>query len=552
MGNDILYVSGSYGNGCDSFSQVIVRSGWVESGYELGVPDSNQCYGYQRKLESYGECKAAAQAFGYFFETYPLDVATYPQGCFYLSGEVFYNIHSVGSAMAGRTPMCERTHTLLIRQTISSKLWTAGESEVNANDPDNDNYAILNELESFRSVDGRFYFALNWPNANEDVTMQWSQSSNPLTENIAGYEEIDIDYTGQYWGGLEPSTNALMDGSVSHGNWFYAVGAYRIWNGGIPAYGGSAKDQVELYVQKKLVTEESSLNCYDETYKHYLSGYPSSATKCNPGGCTFEEAKAHCDSLSDCGGVTLDRDGLYTVRAGTVLKSSPDNEWSYLKSCGTTAQELYTNTQTTCHNNEKLSQPCNSAGGTDCTESECRQHCIDDASCTHAFAISNGGCILYSGCSSERKAGNSGTTYAINRPEICYRVTTAGWNCPNGFLIDGIYQYSGEINGKSSFQNSYGMYLRWASTWTQWIFDDDTVDTTSVAFQPSNADSTAPPTGTFLGASDDFFYYGSTCGNNADLVQSLQIVEEECSSDRRQLERKENLTLKDRLMDLQY
>ena len=83
---------------------------------------------------------------------------------------------------------------------------------------------------------------------------EWKQTSNPLTAKINGYEGISIPYTGQHWGGLEPSTSALMDGSVNHGNWFYAVGSFNKWHNGIPAYAKSdgdyeyAKQSVELYI----------------------------------------------------------------------------------------------------------------------------------------------------------------------------------------------------------------------------------------------------------------------------------------------------------------
>jgi len=107
---------------------------------------------------------------------------------------------------------------------------------------------------------------LTWPNSNEDVTMEWSQTSNPLVEDVVGYEPIDVPYTGRGWGGLEPSTNGLMDGSVLgtfKSNWFYAVGAYAKWPTGsntLPAYAKADNDnsyaqtQVELYVQKKQET----------------------------------------------------------------------------------------------------------------------------------------------------------------------------------------------------------------------------------------------------------------------------------------------------------
>jgi len=330
-----LYVSGQKSNGCDSFSYIIVRSGWVETGYEMGVPDSNKCYGSQTRIESYDDCAAAAQALGMFVSSFSSDI--HPQGCFEQFNEVFFNTASVGAAMQDRTPICKKSHTLLIRQTSTSKFFTADEFEVNPEDPENDNYAILNEMEDFRSNDGRFYFRLTWPNADEDVTYEWSQSSNPLFEDVSGYEAIDVPYTGRGWGGLEPSTNALMDGSVLGNfasNWFYAVGSFRIWGGGIPAYAKAdndnnyAQDQVELYVQKR-----TDASCYDqESIGYFLSSYPTDATKCNPGSCTFAEAKSHCDELSDCGGVTLNKDGLFTVRRGTELRTSPTGETSWLKS----------------------------------------------------------------------------------------------------------------------------------------------------------------------------------------------------------------------------
>jgi len=54
--------------------------------------------------------------------------------------------------------------------------------------------------------------------------------------------------------GLEVSNSALMDGSVGHSNWFYAVGSHSLWRGGIPSYAKSDNDNlypqqaVELYV----------------------------------------------------------------------------------------------------------------------------------------------------------------------------------------------------------------------------------------------------------------------------------------------------------------
>lgn len=107
-------------------------------------------------------------------------------------------------------------------------------------------------------MNGAFHFRLVWPEDEEGVSYEWLQTSNPLTESAAGYEPLHIPYTGRFWGGLEPSTSALMDGSVGSSNWFYAVGSYKLWKGnysqGYPSYAKTRSDnrypqtQVELYV----------------------------------------------------------------------------------------------------------------------------------------------------------------------------------------------------------------------------------------------------------------------------------------------------------------
>merc|ERR1712157_409473 len=67
-------------------------------------------------------------------------------------------------------------------------------------------------------------------------------------------------------------------------------------------------------------------------------GFAEGATKCNPNGCTFEQDKAYCDTLSTCVGVTLDPEGRYTVRGGRRAES-PMGCTSWMKS--------------TCQNSEK-------------------------------------------------------------------------------------------------------------------------------------------------------------------------------------------------------
>jgi len=149
------------------------------------------------------------------------------------------------------TPVMEEV--LLLRQTFPFK-WERDVLSKNADDASSSNYAILDRLEEFR-FRGSFHFRLVWPNDEEGIYYEWLQTSNPVSEDIAGYVPIHAPYTGRSWGGLEPSQNALMDGSVNHSNWFYAVGSYKLWRGqGYPSYAKTRSDnnypqtQIELYV----------------------------------------------------------------------------------------------------------------------------------------------------------------------------------------------------------------------------------------------------------------------------------------------------------------
>ena len=143
---------------------------------------------------------------------------------------------------------------LLFRQTVptyqSKDAWRLH----NENDPTNDNYSILSDIDdSFRGDDDKFHFKLVWPGSSLTQSQEWKQSSNPVTatsSGVSGYEAIDIHYTGNYWGGLEYNTGSpsLLDGSVNHSNWWYAVGSTQSHGGGIPGGNSTVVQVVELYV----------------------------------------------------------------------------------------------------------------------------------------------------------------------------------------------------------------------------------------------------------------------------------------------------------------
>lgn len=115
-----------------------------------------------------------------------------------------------------------------------------------------DKYSILGQLEKFRTNTSQvFEFLLEYDEISGKYN-RWQQTANPVTTTVAdgdgtafapGYTTnftgSHIDWTGNYWGGLTRSTSGqtFINGSVGHGNWFYAVGSRAIWGGnnkGIP------------------------------------------------------------------------------------------------------------------------------------------------------------------------------------------------------------------------------------------------------------------------------------------------------------------------------
>lgn len=112
--------------------------------------------------------------------------------------------------------------------------------------------SILYNLENFRNNQKQFEFLLEY---SELIGYnRWIQSSNPTTtsESISGYTPIHIDFSSNGWSGLAKSNSGstLIDGNVGNGNWNYAIGAIKAWNGGIPgASSTSIKESTDLWIR---------------------------------------------------------------------------------------------------------------------------------------------------------------------------------------------------------------------------------------------------------------------------------------------------------------
>ena len=114
-----------------------------------------------------------------------------------------------------------------------------------------DKISHLWAMELFRGTDNKFEFLLQYQSGGTSYN-RWKQSSNFTKESVAGYEAVSCSWTSNYWGGLEynGSSSTWADGSVNHGNWFYAIGCRKNYStGGIPSWNGVEPGWVELWVR---------------------------------------------------------------------------------------------------------------------------------------------------------------------------------------------------------------------------------------------------------------------------------------------------------------
>ncbi len=174
----------------------------------------------------------------------------------------------------------------------------------NESDPDADLYSILKHIERLRDPNGSFELRINWPESGIAGRNIWRQDSNPTTAPVVGYEALEIDYTNQYWAGMELSTSGAtyLDGSVQHDNWFYAVGSHGAWDNGIPAYGPAA-NRVALWVRTKAVGGAEVVSDCEQ---------PSGYSDLN-GDCDDQNASISPAADEVCNGVDDDCDGQIDI-----------------------------------------------------------------------------------------------------------------------------------------------------------------------------------------------------------------------------------------------
>jgi hypothetical protein len=144
---------------------------------------------------------------------------------------------------------------LIARQTASdasptsaqpSSSWaTLGDSSATQN------FSILDKLAT-KYGGGPYTLKMRWPELNSGKGGEnvWVQSSLPdatLGRGVkaTGYREIDIEYPGCFWAGLQrcdgPAGPAYICSLAANGNWWYPMGTSASWNAGASSFPGACE-----------------------------------------------------------------------------------------------------------------------------------------------------------------------------------------------------------------------------------------------------------------------------------------------------------------------
>ena len=205
-------------------------------------------------------------------------------------------------------------------------------------------YSALGTLDNYKDTTGNWEFMLQYPEIKGKYN-RWKQTGNPATTTIAngdgsanapGYSAVHIDWNYDYWGGLTKSTapETFLNGSVGMGTWFYAIGVYKGWYGGIPGPNDTAVFQgTELWARidtltkanKKTLTAKVGNLTTNGTYyvwvKDHLGNVSSKAVTTNKVDTTAPTAPT----------ITNSSGGNWTNKNVTITLSSTDSQSGVLK-----------------------------------------------------------------------------------------------------------------------------------------------------------------------------------------------------------------------------
>lgn len=126
-----------------------------------------------------------------------------------------------------------------------------------------DKFSLFDVMNANWQMNGKYEFLLKYESQPGKYN-RWQQTKRPQdeymnnTRPVTGYNAIHIDWTDSFWGGLERQNSDVnsisscwINGSVGHGNWFYAIGSSASFNGGIPSNASAETKGTTLYIRIK-------------------------------------------------------------------------------------------------------------------------------------------------------------------------------------------------------------------------------------------------------------------------------------------------------------
>ena len=139
-------------------------------------------------------------------------------------------------------------------------------------------YSIIEEAQNIHHYwSDKYEFLLEYPGLRG--FNRWQQSIYPLNasnNNVGEFVNVSCSWTVNYWKGLQKSsfTCTLLEGSIGHENWYYAIGYKTGCSSGWPYYfPGPSTAQSKVYLWMRVPDIKGAFDLSCKYVNHRFSNY---------------------------------------------------------------------------------------------------------------------------------------------------------------------------------------------------------------------------------------------------------------------------------------